>query len=149
MQRHWRIRVKKENNVQTSLWEVPKPAKLFIAWARAPLGELRLFELAGVDMSQIGSDAATILARSDLEFMHGFDHSHRPRRFFVLIARLRTNSGSDSRVPAMSWSRLPCTINATMFVAGGHSQICQSKWACSSAVRAAPKAFGVGHQRFA
>jgi hypothetical protein len=136
MQRHWGVHVKKESKLYNFSLGGSETGQTFIAWDRAPPGELRLFELAGVDMSQIRSDAATILARSDLVFMHGFVHSHRRRRFFVLIARLRTNSGSDSRAPAMSWSRLPCTINATMFVAGGHSQFCQSKWACSSAVRA-------------
>ena len=45
---------------------------------------------------QIGNqiDAAMIFARAEFINVHGFDHSHRRRRFDVLIARfLRTNIG--------------------------------------------------------
>src|SRR5262245_43155750 len=47
-------------------------------------------------------DAAMIFARVDFIFVHGFDRSHRRRRFCVLITRfLRTSIGCGLGAPPM------------------------------------------------
>ena len=53
-----------------------------------------------------------VFARSDFGFVHGFDHTHRRRRFCVLVTRfLRTSIGCGRRAPAM------CSVLSPMIAA--------------------------------